>query len=131
MTDIAGTWMLVRTSATSAEGQPVPQPYGGEHAMGRLVLTSDGRMMAVLCDGRRAVPPGERREYSSYCGNYTFDGKRLVTRVDAADKPERIGSDQIRDIRFDGELMVLMPPVRKYGDLSVQRELFWKRISSV
>jgi len=39
---------------------------------------------------------GVRREYSSYCGNYTFDGTRLVTRVDAASDPSRIDSDQVQ-----------------------------------
>jgi len=48
-----------------------------------------------------SVPPetdqaGVRREYSSYCGNYTFDGTRLVTRVDAASDPSRIDSDQVQ-----------------------------------
>ena len=52
--------------------------------MGRVVFTTDGRMMAVLCDGRPSLPAGMARDYSSYCGNYTFDGSRLVTRVDAA-----------------------------------------------
>ena len=64
--------------------------------MGRVIFTADGRMMSVVCDGRLELPPGTSREYSSYCGNYTFDGTQLVTRVDAASDPSRIGSDQMR-----------------------------------
>ena len=66
-------------------------------------------MMAVVCDGRREIPDGGKRDYSSYCGNYTFDGKQLITRVDAASDPARIGSDQVRDVRFEQGLMVLRP----------------------
>jgi hypothetical protein len=58
-------------------------PYGGK-ALGRVTFTADGRMMSVVCDGRKELPAGVSREYSSYCGNYTYDGERLVTRVDAA-----------------------------------------------
>ena len=69
-------------------------------------------MMSVVCDGRTELPAGVRREYSSYCGNYTYDGERLVTRVDAASDPTRIGSDQVRGVRFEGKRMVLIPPPR-------------------
>lgn len=52
-------------------------------------------MMSVVCDGRKELPAEVSREYSSYCGNYTYDGEKLVTRVDAASDPSRIGSDQV------------------------------------
>src|SRR6516165_6280162 len=53
-------------------------------------------MMSVVCDGRKELPAGASREYSSYCGNYTFDGEKLVTRVDAASDLSRNGGDQVR-----------------------------------
>jgi hypothetical protein len=130
MTSVVGTWRLVRAVSRDADGKELPAPYGG-HGMGRVVLGADGRMMAVLCDGRREIPGGGKREYSSYCGNYMFDGKQLVTRVDAALEPSRIGGDQVRDVRFDGDLMVLRPPVRSYGGAAEQRELFWEKISDL
>jgi len=105
-------------------------PYGG-HASGRVVLGADGRMMAVTCDGRREIPDAGRREYSSYCGNYTFDGKQLITHVDAASDPTRMGSDQVRDVRFEDGLMVLRPPARTYGGAVEQRELYWEKIADV
>jgi Lipocalin-like domain len=129
--DIVGTWRLVRVSATAADGSALPTPYGGDKAMGRLVLGADGRMMAVTCDGRTELPAGEAREYSSYCGNYSFDGQRLVTRVDAASEPGRIGSDQVREVRFEGNFMVLRPPLRPYGGMRQQRELYWERIAKL
>jgi hypothetical protein len=130
MTSVVGTWRLVKAASQDANGKELPAPYGG-HGMGRVVLSADGRMMAVLCDARPEIPGGGRREYSSYCGNYTFDGKQLITRVDAALEPSRIGGDQVRDVRFEGKLMVLRPPVRSYGGGAEQRELFWEKIADV
>lgn len=126
---IVGTWRLVRAHATAADGAKLPAPYGGDKAMGRATFNVDGRMMAVLCDGRPTLPEGTAREYGSYCGHYTFDGTRLVTRVDAASDPTRIGSDQVRDVRFEGELMVLRPPLRAYAAGPEQRELWWEKIA--
>jgi hypothetical protein len=130
MDTIVGTWRLVRAAATAADGSPLPPPYGGQ-GMGRVTFNSDGRMMAVLCDGRPSLPEGAVREYNSYCGNYRFDGTRLVTRVDAASDPSRIGSDQVRDVSVEGTLMVLRPPLRPYGGRTEQRVLWWERIATV
>lgn len=129
--DIVGTWRLVKAKATTEDGKPAAPPFGGEKAMGRLTLNADGRMMAVLCDGRAAIPSGEARGYSSYCGNYKFDGKQLVTRVDAAADPARLGTDQVRDVSFEGNLMVLRPPLRNIGGQGVYLALWWERISDV
>jgi len=109
MPSIVGTWKLVHATARDAAGAARPSPYGGK-ALGRVAFTADGRMMSVVCDGRKELPAGVSREYSSYCGNYTYDGERLVTRVDAASDPSRIGGDQVRGVRFEGGArMVLIP----------------------
>ena len=126
MRSIIGTWRLVAATAHDANGQKLPIPYGGK-GMGRVTFNADGRMMAVVCDGSPALPEGTKRDYSSYCGNYTFDGTRLVTRVDAASDPSRLGSDQVRGVSFDGERMILRPPPRPSGE---HRVLTWERIAA-
>ena len=83
MTDIVGTWRLVKATARDDDGKPLPSPYGPK-AMGLVVFQADGRMMAVLCDGRNTLPLDKSRQYMSYAGNYTFDGSTLVTKVDAS-----------------------------------------------
>lgn len=128
MPSIIGTWRLVAATARDAAGKPLPPPYGGQ-GMGRVAFTPEGRMMAVTCDGRPELPPGTRREYSSYCGSYTFDGTRLVTRVDAASDPSRIGGEQVREVSFDGDRMILKPPPRPTADGLQHREIVWEKIS--
>jgi hypothetical protein len=98
--------------------------------MGRVTFTADGRMMSVVCDARPDLPAGATRQYSSYCGNYTVDGSRLVTRVDAASDPSRIGSDQARGVRFERDCMILTPPPRRTGDSEEYREVTWERIAT-
>src|ERR1700755_1381782 len=102
MRDIVGTWRFFKTSARNDAGEAMHPPYG-EKPRGLLVFYADKRMMSVLVDSRREVPAGEPREYNSYCGNYEYDGKTLVTRVDASAAKERIGGEQTRFIHFDGD----------------------------
>ena len=63
-------------------GITLPTPYGGK-GMGRVTFNAEGRMAAVVVDGRPELPAGTARDYSSYCGNYTFDGSE--TGHDVAD----------------------------------------------
>jgi hypothetical protein len=120
---------LASATARDAAGVAQPAPYAGK-GIGRVTFTVEGRMMSVVCDGRQQLPAGTQREYSSYCGNYTFDGSRLVTRVDAASDPSRIGSDQVRGVRFEDGRMILSPPPRGTGETAEYREISWERIAA-
>jgi hypothetical protein len=125
---VVGTWRLVMTRAHNDAGEPMHPPYGPK-PMGVAVFAADGRMIAALCDARDQLPDDSpQREYSSYCGTYTFDGATLVTRVDAASDVSRIGGDQVRRIRFEGDLLVLMPPPRPWRGVMQHREMFFERI---
>ena len=108
----------------------MPKPYGPK-GMGLVTFNAEGRMMAVLCDGRPSVPSGTEWDYASYCGNYTFDGKTLVTKVDASSAARiAIGSDQVRKVRFEGERMLLTPPPTMLNGVMQHRDIFWERISA-
>jgi hypothetical protein len=128
--DAVGVWKLVGGTMTDPDGKSLGRPFG-PRGMGLLTLTADGRMMAVLIDGRAKLPDGAKREYSSYCGNYTFDGSTLITTVDASVDPARVGGQQVRKVRFEGERMILVPPAREVEGVRVDRELAWERISAV
>lgn len=130
MTDIVGVWKLVAAKTTDPSGKVVAVPYG-PRGMGVVSLTSDGRMMAVLVDGRAALPADAPREYSSYCGHYTFDGRTLTTTVDANSDPARFTIPQVRKVRFEGDRMVLVPPPRTADGVTLDRELTWEKISPV
>lgn len=124
---IVGHWRLVSTRAWTADGTEVPETYGPV-SLGIVTLTAEGRMLAVLCDGRPELPPGTTRAYRSYMGAYTFDGTPLHTVVDGADTPDWLGTDQIRAARFEGGRMFLRPPPRVIGGREIHRELAWERL---
>ena len=125
---VVGVWRLVSTRATDPQGKQVGVPFG-PRGMGLLSLTGDGRQMSVLVDGRATLPESTPRQYSSYCGNYTFDGSTLITTVDANCDPVRFTAPQVRKVRFDGEHMILTPPASETDGVKVTRELTWERIT--
>ena len=130
MTELVGTWRLVRAVSRDAAGNALPAPYDGQ-GLGRIVFTGDGRMAVMMIDARKDLPAGTKREYSGYCGTYSYDGKQLVTHVDCAPDQSRIGSDQPRGVRFENGLMILRPPARGEGASQEQRELSWEKISDI
>src|SRR5258708_25779759 len=105
---MGGICRLKITMGRDDAGKLLPEPYG-PLAMGLVTFQADGRMMAVLCDGRAALS-GEPRQFMSYAGNYTFDGTTLSTRVDASSDASRIGGEQVRSVRFENGAMLLAPP---------------------
>ena len=123
---IVGIWRLTSTIGRDDAGNILPKPYG-PLALGLVTFQADGRMMAVLCDGRAALD-GEPRQFMSYAGNYTFDGTTLSTRVDASSDASRVGGEQVRSVRFEGGAMVLAPPRRLYGGVMQHQELVWERV---
>ena len=129
MTDIIGTWRLVRAVSRDADGNVLAAPYDGQ-GMGCIVIGADGRISVMMIDARTDLPAGETRDYSGYSGRDSFDGSRLVTHVDCAPDPSRIGSDQPRGVRFEDGLMILQPPPRMVNGVAEHRELFWERVSA-
>ena len=130
MISIVGTWRLVRAEAFDTNGKPQPAPYGGA-AIGRVMFTRSGRMMAMTGDGRQ-THAGPVPAYNTYAGTYTFNGKRLITRVDCCSNPAYMGTEQVREVGHEGGLMVLRPPLRAYvGRAPEQRVFYWEKISEV
>lgn len=115
---LIGTWRLIATEVSPEAKTPLAKPYGPV-PQGIVSFGMDGRMQAALCDGSLALPIGAPREYNSYIGAFTFDGDRLVTRVDGSSNPAWVGGDQHRRVRFEGDHMILVN-----GD----RVLHWERV---
>jgi hypothetical protein len=79
-----------------------------EKPLGRVTFTADGRMMSVVSDGRSCRQESAGNT-AAIAATTPYDGEKLVTRVDAASDPSRIGSNQVRGVRFEGARMVLIP----------------------
>lgn len=152
---LTGVWRIVRTRTLETDGTVInhPGPYG-EFPFGMVNFTKE-RMVATVGDmaggnvagrkwltwvtdftGREALRhldcAGTENSHSDdarYGGPYTFDGKTLITSPDLASQPDRM-VDQVRDVRFEGDLMVLSPPARMDTGLGriVKYELFWEKL---
>ena len=127
MLDLVGSWRLVAVRATGADGvlltehQYGPEPWG-------VVQFSATRMQAATGDGRAVMPPGQKRFWSAYMGEYRFDGAVLVTRVEESNLPDRIGGEQVRQVRAEGDRVWLKPPARLVDGQMQQLELLWERV---
>ena len=120
-----GFWRLVGSRALDSAGRRLADPWGPA-PLGSLTLTPEGRMIAVLCDGRRDLPAGVPRAYSSYGGAFVVEGDRLTTTIDVASDTSRIGTKQPRRLLLEGDRLTLTPPPRADGS---QREILWQRAS--
>lgn len=125
---IIGTWRLVKTKAVDDAGKALPPPYGTS-PNGIVVFQEDARMYALLCDGRAEMPQGEARPFMAYTGRYTFDGTTLSTRAEASSEKDRVGTDQVRTVRFENGGMTLVPPRRLFAGVMQHQELFWERVA--
>ena len=62
-------------------------------------------------------------------GQFHIEGDTLTTRVDGSVDTARIGGDQVRKFRFEGDRLILRPPPRELDGVIEHRELAWERIA--
>ncbi len=129
MRSIDGVWQMINTECIAVDGSALPPPYGGASGMG-VIYVRNNRLTCVLCSSEPSSP-GRSPEYNSYCGPYSYDGKRLITRVDASSNKEWIGTEQIRDVSYDNGILTLCP-VEGSGPVDKgQRVLHWARLPDI
>jgi Lipocalin-like domain len=113
---LLGTWKLksfVRQDAATGERRPAL----GEHPEGYLGYAADGRMYALLVAGGRLVSAGDQptdaervqlhKSMVAYAGTYTIAGDKVVHHIDIAWNNARLGSDQVRFFKLDGDRLTL------------------------
>ena len=120
-----GIWKLLEVRCTDPEGRPIASEFGPA-PIGTVQFGED-RMMAALGDSR---PPaeGETRFWVAYTGVWRFDGTVLSTVVDAAHPANRIGTDQVRQVSFEGANVVLRPPPRVVKGVMNHLALVWEKV---
>ncbi len=113
---LLGTWKLksfVRQDVATGERRPAL----GEHPDGYLGYGLDGRMYALFVAGGRVVPAGDQptdeervqlhKSMIAYAGTYTIAGDKVVHHIDIAWNNARLGSDQVRFFKLDGDRLTL------------------------
>jgi hypothetical protein len=137
MTELIGNWALISYITEAPDGTR-GTPYGD--AVGRLSYDDNGNMAGqVMRPGRAPVVHGQSglpdvraayAGYIAYFGTYEVNEARdtVVHHVEGALNPTWVGGDQVRKLRFDGELLVLSTEVPKNGAF-IKHILTWKRIA--
>jgi Lipocalin-like domain len=113
---LLGTWKLksfVRQDVATGERRPALD----EHPDGFLGYGPDGRMYAIFVAGGRVVPAGNQptdveraqlhKSMLAYAGTYKIAGDRVVHHIDVAWNNARLGSDQVRFFKLDGDRLTL------------------------
>jgi hypothetical protein len=123
---LIGTWRLVSYETTESDPRR-RRPYGD--AAGRLSYDAAGNMSGQVMRPDRAIE--DSLGYIAYFGTYDVaaDGRSVVHHVQGALDPAWVGGDQLRQLRFEGERLVLSAEVRKNGAI-VTHVLTWERLDS-
>ena len=136
---LIGNWKLVSWVQEFQDGGP-PSPEYGRHPIGYLILTPEGRMMALLEGEGRKSPKTDQdkldlfRTLVAYTGTYKVEGDKWTTKVDAAWHPDRRGTEQVRFFRFEGDKLhvtTTFRPTPNFGGRVARSLLVWERDPAV
>jgi len=135
---LLGGWRLTRwdyTVDSTFRGYPM-----GEDATGQITYTSNGRVSAILSFADRKPLDVDQfhkatveeqaaaaTSYVSYGGSFDVEADRVIHHVEYSLFPNWIGTDLVRTISWDGDLLVLtsLPETSSTGKAVVNR-LFWQ-----
>jgi hypothetical protein len=112
---LIGVWKLVSFQTEFQDGKP-PLATLGEHPSGYLILTREGRMMAVIEGEGRKVPATDADRANllnsmvAYSGTYRIDGNQWILTVDAAWNPAWDGTMQVRDFELVNDRLTVRSP---------------------
>ena len=130
-----GTWKLVSASSTTPKGERNNTPYG-INPVGLLIYSEDGRVTSLISYGeRRALSITGRTEeqaeafntFLAYAGRYTLSGDKVTHHIEISSIQNYVGKDLVRNIKFDGNQLVLItPPTMVNGKIQAM-ELTWQR----
>jgi hypothetical protein len=110
---VLGTWKLLSLDVEFQATGEKQQPYG-PNPDGYLILTPQGRMMAVLAaKGRKAGLKAEEqaellRTLLAYTGTYTLSGNRFITKVDVSWNEVWTGTQQERFFELNGDRLSIV-----------------------
>ena len=133
--NLVGVWKLESFSLQVIGEQPTE--IFGQHPIGYLILTVEGRMMTLMtrADRKPATTVNERAalldSMVSYTGRYKVEHDRIIIRPDVAWNEIYSGTEQIRYYTLNGDKLAIrtaeqfsavLPGKRVIGTLIYRRE---------
>ncbi len=119
---LAGTYRLISYERTIVATGQTANSFG-KAPQGYIIYGRDGRMMVLMVKDERPNPKNlatmtdqERadlfRTMIAYSGTYEFDGKTVTHHVDVSWNQNFTGTDQVRNVRFEGKRVILTTSVK-------------------
>jgi hypothetical protein len=105
---LQGWWTLTSFMIETQGVRERQQPLGG-NAIGRLVLSPNGQMMAMMFAGGRKAGQSDTeqaalcRSMIAYAGSYRVEGSRFITTVSGSWNEDWTGTEQERFYELDGD----------------------------
>ncbi len=109
--DLVGVWKLV--SWQVIVGNEPPQDVFGSHPKGYLILTREGRAIALTTAENRKPGMGDaeraalHKSMLAYSGKYRIEGQDFITLVDVSWNEEWNGTEQRRHFRIVGDRLFI------------------------
>jgi hypothetical protein len=131
-----GSWKLVSASSTTSKGERNDTPYGLNPA-GVLTYSEDGRVTSLISYGeRRLLSISSRTEeqaeafntFLAYSGRYTLGDDKVTHHIEISSIQNYVGKDLVRNIRLEGDQIVLITPPTMVNGKIQSVELTWQRL---
>ncbi len=131
---LLGNWKLVSWQVI-VEGEPPQNPFG-LHPKGYLVLTPQGRSIAITTAEHRTGGISDReraelhRSMLAYTGRYRIEGDDFITTVEASWNESWNGTEQRRHFRVEGDRLFIESapaPSIIFPGKTDYRRLVWER----
>jgi hypothetical protein len=132
---VVGIWKLVSWE-NEFQDSGERRPMYGKNPKGYIILTQEGRMMAVLEGEGRKVPQTDEerlaafRTIVAYTGIYRVEGDKWITKVDASWNPAWNGTEQVRTFKLEGDrlsVISMWQPNANLGGKTARGVLTWVR----
>src|ERR1700739_880568 len=130
---LVGNWKLVSVQIIFDDG--TPQALLGEHPRGYLILTPEGRMMALGTSASRNSSASDDARVAlwhsmfAYSGKYRIEGNDFVTIVDVSWNEEWNGTEQKRHYKLQGNKLTIetVPQPSPVDKRTSYAKLVWER----
>lgn len=135
---LVGTWNMVDWHNVDQDGNKF-YPLGSD-ATGYISYSDDGhvfvhimaaeRQLYVVNDPFGGTPEEDAaaiKSQISYAGPYTYRDDEVIHHVTHSSCPNWVGTEQRRNVRFDGDCLELSAPGALFQGRSVTAFVTWKR----
>jgi hypothetical protein len=131
---LIGTWRLISWQVVAEDAEP--EDLFGANPKGYLILTQEGRTLALTTAGERTGGMGDseraalHRSMVAYSGRYRVEGQDLITTVDVSWNETWNGTEQRRRFRIEGDRLFIesapAPSIVTPGRIDFRR-IVWER----